>query len=39
MNYIDFVKECFKYQLIGYIVELLYEGGKIIYKEFTKPTS
>ena len=39
MNYIEFVKECFKYQLIGFVVELLYDEAKINYKEFIKPTS
>ena len=39
MNYLEFVKECLKYQLIGFVIELLYEEAKIIYKEFIKPTS
>ena len=32
----NFVKECFKYQLIGFMIELLYEGGKIVYKSINE---
>ena len=39
MNYLEFVKECFKYHFIGFIIELLWEEGKIIYNELIKPNN
>ena len=35
MNYLEFVKECLKYHIIGLAIELLYEEAKIIYKELS----